>query len=66
LNLRTENEALALENARLKSILFNTKDTSFLKKNGFYKGIPADDILVSKVIHNSYNVHENFLTLNRI
>jgi rod shape-determining protein MreC len=34
LNLRTENEALALENARLKSILFNTKDTSFLK-NGF-------------------------------
>jgi rod shape-determining protein MreC len=26
------------------------------------KGIPADDILVSKVIHNSYNVHENFLT----
>jgi rod shape-determining protein MreC len=28
------------------------------------KGIPADDILVSKVIHNSYNVHENFLTLN--
>jgi rod shape-determining protein MreC len=33
LNLRTENEALALENARLKSILFNTKDTSFLKKD---------------------------------
>jgi rod shape-determining protein MreC len=32
LNLRTENEALALENARLKSILFNTKDTSFLKE----------------------------------
>jgi rod shape-determining protein MreC len=30
--LRTENEALALENARLKSILFNTKDTSFLKR----------------------------------
>jgi rod shape-determining protein MreC len=52
LNLRTENEALALENARLKSILFNTKDTSFLK-NGFYKRNPADDILVSKVIHNS-------------
>jgi rod shape-determining protein MreC len=32
LNLRTENEALALENARLKSILFNTKDTSFFKE----------------------------------
>jgi rod shape-determining protein MreC len=64
LNLRTENEALALENARLKSILFNTKDTSFLKEMDSIKGIPADDILVSKVIHNSYNVHENFLTLN--
>jgi rod shape-determining protein MreC len=64
LNLRTENEALALENARLKSLLFNTKDSSFLKRLDSVKGIPADDILVSKVIHNSYNVHENFLTLN--
>ena len=64
LNLRTENEALALENARLKSILFNSKDTSYLKRMDSIKGIPADDILVSKVIHNSYNVHENFLTLN--
>ena len=64
LNLRTENEALALENARLKSILFNSKDTSYLKRMDSIKGIPADDVLVSKVIHNSYNVHENFLTLN--
>ncbi|MBU0940878.1 MAG: rod shape-determining protein MreC [Flavobacteriaceae bacterium] len=64
LNLRTENEALALENARLKSILFNKKDTSYLKKMDSIVGIPADDILVSKVIHNSYNVHENYLTLN--
>jgi rod shape-determining protein MreC len=64
LNLRTENEALALENARLKSLLFNTKDSSFLKRLDSVKGIPADDILVSKVIHNSYNVHENFLTVN--
>ena len=64
LNLRTENEALALENARLKSILFNTKDTSYLKRMDSIKGIPADDVLVSKVIRNSYNVHENFLTLN--
>jgi rod shape-determining protein MreC len=64
LNLKTENEALALENARLKSILFNTKDTSLVKRLDSIKGIAADDILVSKVIHNSYNVHENFLTLN--
>lgn len=64
LNLRTENEALALENARLKSILFKTKDTISLKRMDSIKGVAASDVLVSKVIHNSYNVHENFLTLN--
>lgn len=64
LNLRTENEALALENARLKSIVFNTKDTLALQKIDKIKGVDPKDIVVSKVIHNSYNVHENFLTLN--
>lgn len=64
LNLKTENDALALENARLKSILFNTKDTLALKKLEKLKGIPPEDVLVSKVIHNTYNTHENFLTLN--
>ena len=33
LNLKTENDALALENARLKSILFNMKDTAYVKKS---------------------------------
>ncbi|HRN44865.1 MAG TPA: rod shape-determining protein MreC, partial [Flavobacterium sp.] len=28
------------------------------------KGVKSEDVLVSKVIHNSYNVHENYLTLN--
>jgi cell shape-determining protein MreC len=28
------------------------------------KGQQPYDIVVSKVIHNSYNVHENYLTLN--
>ena len=64
LNLKTENEALALENAKLKSMLFNAKDTTVVKKLDSLKGVAPDDILVSKVIHNSYNVHENFLTLN--
>lgn len=64
LNLKTENDALALENARLKSIIFNTKDTTTIKKLENLKGVAPEDIVVSKVIHNSYNVHENFLTLN--
>ncbi|MGO4817844.1 rod shape-determining protein MreC [Flavobacterium sp. W22_SRS_FP1] len=64
LNLRTENESLALENARLKSMLFKTTDSAAIKNFENLKVQLPDDVLVSKVIHNSYNVHENFLTLN--
>ena len=64
LNLKTENEALALENAKLKSLIFNKKDTTAIKKLDSLKGIESGDILVSKVIHNSYSTHENYLTLN--
>jgi rod shape-determining protein MreC len=48
LNLKVQNDALASENAKLDSI----------------KGVKNENILISKVIHNSYNVHENYLTLN--
>lgn len=64
LNLKTENEGLANENARLKSLLYNRKDsTKSIDKNllsnfGNYK------VIQSKIINNSYNVHENFLTIN--
>lgn len=64
LNLKTENDALALENARLKSVLFNKKDTLTVKRLENMKNIAPEDVLVSKVIHNTYNTHENFLTLN--
>jgi rod shape-determining protein MreC len=64
LNLRTENDALALENANLKSLLFNKKDTTQIKKLDSLKGVKPSNIIVSKVIHNSYNVYENYLTLN--
>jgi rod shape-determining protein MreC len=64
LNLQSQNEALALENARLKSMLFKTKDSTAIKNFENLKADLPDDIVVSKVIHNSYNVHENFLTLN--
>jgi rod shape-determining protein MreC len=64
LNLKTQNDALALENAKLKSLLFNKKDTTVIKKLDSLKGVKPSDIVVSKVIHNSYTSHENYLTLN--
>ncbi len=64
LNLRSQNDALAIENARLKSMLFNATDSVALKNFENLKGDLPGDIVVSKVIHNSFNKHENFLTLN--
>lgn len=63
-NLRTQNDALAQENAQLRNLLFNTKDTVNTTKLDSLKGIIPSDIIVSKVIHNSYSAHENYLTLN--
>lgn len=64
LNLKTENDALALENAKLRSILFNIKDTTSIPKLDSIKGVREADIIVSKVIHNSFDLHENYLTIN--
>jgi rod shape-determining protein MreC len=62
--LREKNNELALENARLKSILFNQKDTTKLPQIDSIKGVKKVDIIVSKVIHNSYSIQENFITIN--
>ncbi|HNP31856.1 MAG TPA: rod shape-determining protein MreC [Flavobacterium sp.] len=62
--LRKQNEELAQENARLKSILFNLKDTTKLPEIDTIKGVRKTDIIVSKVIHNSYSIQENFITIN--
>jgi rod shape-determining protein MreC len=64
LNLRTENDELVLENARLKSLLFNIEDTTKAPMIDSIKGVKPADIIVSKVIHNSYSTHENYITLN--
>ena len=64
LNLRSQNDALALENANLKSLLFNKKDSTQIRKLDSLKGVKPTDIIVSKVIHNSYDAYENYLTLN--
>ena len=63
-SLRTQNDALAQENAKLRSILFNAKDTASISKIDSIKGLRPTDIIVSKVIHNSYNTYENYLTIN--
>ena len=64
LNLRTQNDALAQENAKLRSLLFDVKDTATIPKLDSIKGLHPTDIIVSKVIHNSFNSYENYLTLN--
>jgi rod shape-determining protein MreC len=64
LHLKEQNDQLALENANLKSLLFKTKDSAEIPNLDSLKGVLPKDIIVSKVIHNSFNVYENFLTLN--
>lgn len=64
LNLRTQNDALAQENAKLRSLLFDVKDTASIPKLDSIKGLHPTDIIVSKVIHNSFNQYENYLTIN--
>jgi rod shape-determining protein MreC len=64
LHLKEQNEELALENANLKSLLFKSQDTLKAPNLDSLKGVLPKDIIVSRVIHNSYNVYENFLTLN--
>jgi rod shape-determining protein MreC len=62
--LRKQNEELEMETARLKSLLFNKKDTTKLPQIDSIKGVKKIDILVSKVIRNSYSIQENFITIN--
>ncbi len=63
-HLKSQNDELAQENARLKALLFNQKDTTKLPQIDSIKGVNKTDIIVSKVIRNSYSVHENYLTID--
>lgn len=63
-DLKTQNDELALENARLKGLLFNMKDTTKLPSIADLKGIDKTSIIISKVINNCYNSQENFITIN--
>lgn len=62
--LREQNEELARENAVLRSMLFEKEDTASPPPFDSIKGIARKNVIVSKVIRNSYHVYENYLTLN--
>jgi rod shape-determining protein MreC len=64
LSLQEQNEQLAKENAQLKKILFNTQDTANIPPVKLPDVLGSYKVIQSKVIFNSYNVHENYLTLN--
>ncbi|KIX21715.1 rod shape-determining protein MreC [Flavobacterium sp. 316] len=64
LSLKEKNAILAEENARLKEILFNKKDTLLDLKTIAHEGVDFYSVTKAKVIKNSYNVKENYLTLN--
>jgi rod shape-determining protein MreC len=63
-SLRSRNEALASENARLKMLLFNRTDSVDVDKIDTIPGLKRTNVIVSKIIHNSYNTPENYLTLH--
>ena len=63
-SLREQNNKLAQENATLRKILFNQKDSTTILKKDSLKGYDKIDVIQSRVINNSYGVPENYLTIN--
>ncbi len=65
MHLKTENDALVLENALLKSVVYNS--TSEQDSVDIRKHMPAESqefsIIVAKVIRNSFNTKDNYLTI---
>jgi rod shape-determining protein MreC len=63
-NLKTENKKLAGENARLRMLLFNKVDSTQTPIFSDVQGVPSANVILSKVINNTYNTRENYLTIN--
>ena len=64
LSLKEKNKSLAEENARLKELLFNTKDTLIGKQTTIENLDSKFTVKKAKVIKNVFNTRENYLTLN--
>jgi len=63
-SLQDQNEKLAKENAYLKKLLFNKKDSTSTLPKDSVKAYDKIDVIQSKVINNSYNRAENYLTID--
>lgn len=63
-SLRGKNEVLAIENARLKELLHNQKDTTKFPEIDTIRGVKKINIVVAKVIRNQYQSPENYITIN--
>ena len=63
-SLRQQNEDLAFENARLKSLLYNTQDTANLPPVNIDSAFTDYKVIQSKIIANAYNKQENYPTIN--
>ena len=64
LSLKQKNKDLASENALLKELLFNKKDTILTSKTLFRNDLNNYNVVVSKVVKNSFNSRENYITIN--
>ncbi|HKX87106.1 MAG TPA: rod shape-determining protein MreC [Flavobacterium sp.] len=63
-SLKDQNDKLAQENAALRQLLFNKKDSVTILAKDSVKGYDKLNVIQSKVINNSYNTPENYLTIN--
>lgn len=62
-NLRKENENLAKENAYLKKLLYNKKDSTSTLAKDSTKGYDKIDVIQAKIIDNEFNTPENYITI---
>jgi rod shape-determining protein MreC len=63
-SLKEKNKELASENALLKELLFNKKDTLVTSKTLFRNDLNNFNVVVGKVVKNSFNTRENYITIN--
>lgn len=64
LSLKEKNKVLASENALLKELLFNKKDTILTSKTIFRKDLNNFKVVVAKAVKNSFNKKQNYITIN--
>ncbi|AEW85668.1 rod shape-determining protein MreC [Flavobacterium columnare] len=63
-SLQDQNNKLAKENAFLRKLLFNKKDSVTILPKDSIKGYDKLEVIQSRVVNNSYNKTENYLTIS--